>query len=53
MELFTPRSDGQNLRARIILHLADFTNDVLLIPDDVDTDLLESLARAIATTDVM
>jgi len=45
MELFTLLPDGQDLRARIILHLADFTSDGSPDPDHVDTDLLESLVE--------
>ena len=44
MELFTLLPDGQDLRARIILHLSDFTTDGSPEPDHLDTDLLESCA---------
>jgi len=44
MELFTLLPDGQDLRARIILHLSDFTADGSAEPDHLDTDLLESCA---------
>jgi hypothetical protein len=36
--------DGEALRARIILHLSDFTTDGSAEPDRLDTDLLESCA---------
>jgi hypothetical protein len=45
MELFTLLPDGAGLRARIILHLSDFTADGSPDPDQVDTDLLESLVE--------
>jgi hypothetical protein len=45
MELFTLLPDGAGLRARIILHLSDFTVDGSPDPDQVDTDLLESLVE--------
>jgi len=45
MELFTLLPDGDALRARIILHLADFTADGSADPDELDTDLLESCAE--------
>ena len=41
MELFTLQPDGDGLRARFILHLADFTVDGSVIPDQLDQDLLE------------
>ena len=44
MELFALMADGGGLRARIILHLADFTNDGSLDPDRLDSGLLESCA---------
>jgi hypothetical protein len=44
MELFTLLPDGDALRSRIILHLADFTTDGSPEPDQLDTDLLESCA---------
>jgi hypothetical protein len=44
MELFTLLPDGEGLRSRIILHLADFTTDGSPEPDQLDTDLLESCA---------
>lgn len=36
MELFTLYADGDDLRARFILHLSDFTVDRSFAPDDVD-----------------
>jgi hypothetical protein len=42
MELFTLLPDGDSLRSRFILHLADFTTDGSPEPDHLDTDLLES-----------
>jgi hypothetical protein len=42
MELFTLLPDGNGLRARFILHLADFTTDGSPEPDRVDIELLES-----------
>ena len=44
MELFTLHPDGDGLRARIILHLSDFTTGGSPEPDHLDTDLLESCA---------
>lgn len=45
MELFTLLPDGSDgLRARIILHLSDFTSDGSPDPDHLDSDLLESCA---------
>jgi hypothetical protein len=45
MELFTLLPDGDGLRARIILHLADFTSDGSPEPGHLDTGLLESCAE--------
>lgn len=42
MELFALMPDGDGLRARIILHLSDFTVDGSAEPDHLDQDLLES-----------
>jgi hypothetical protein len=42
MELFALLPDGQDLWARFILHLSDFTADGSPKPDHLDTDLLES-----------
>ena len=42
MELFTLLPDGDGLRARIILHLSDFTHDGSPEPDQLDLALLES-----------
>ena len=41
MELFTLLPDGEGLRARIITHLADFTADGSLDPDEIDEAFLE------------
>ena len=40
-----PPHNGEGLRARFILHLADFTADGSPDPNQVDTDLLESLVE--------
>jgi hypothetical protein len=53
MELFALHADAcrepgrrsEDVRARIILHLSDFTADGSPDPDQVDTDLLESLVE--------
>ena len=42
MELFALLPDGENLSARFILHLSDFTTDGSPEPDHLDTDFLES-----------
>ena len=42
MELFALHPDGDDLRARFILHLSDFTHDGSPEPDHLDTALLES-----------
>jgi len=41
MELFTLLPDGDDLRARFILHLSDFTTDSSPEPDHLDEALLE------------
>ena len=41
MELFTLLPDGEDLRARFILHLSDFTTDGSLEPDHLDEALLQ------------
>jgi len=41
MELFTLQPDGNGLRARFILDLADFTVDGSVMPEQLDQDLLE------------
>jgi hypothetical protein len=41
MELFALHADGDDVRARIILHLSDFTTDGSPEPDQLDQDLLE------------
>jgi hypothetical protein len=45
MELFTLLPDSDGLRARIILHLSDFTTDGSSEPDQLDLDFLESCAE--------
>ena len=45
MELFALQPHADGLRARIILHLSDFTRDGSPEPDHLDRDLLESLAE--------
>jgi len=45
MELFTLLPDGEDLRARFILHLSDFTTDGSPEPDHLDHALLESCAE--------
>jgi hypothetical protein len=42
MELFALQPDGDDLRARFILHLSDFTPDGSPEPDNLDEALLES-----------
>jgi hypothetical protein len=42
MELFTLLPDGDGIRARIIMHLSDFTTDGSSEPDHLDHALLES-----------
>lgn len=44
MELFALQPDGDGLRARFILHLADFTSDGSADPDALDQDLLDCCA---------
>ena len=41
MELFALHADGDDLRARFILHLSDFTTDGSSEPDHLDQKLLE------------
>jgi hypothetical protein len=41
MELFALHADGDDLRARVILHLSDFTHDASPEPDHLDHALLE------------
>jgi hypothetical protein len=45
MELFALHPDGDDVRARIILHLSDFTHDGSPEPDHLDVALLESLVE--------
>jgi hypothetical protein len=45
MELFALQPDGDGLRARIILHLSDFTADGSPDPDGIDTELLERMVE--------
>jgi hypothetical protein len=42
MELFALHPDDEDLRARFILHLSDFTHDGSAEPDHLDRALLES-----------
>ena len=42
MELFALHADGDDLRARFILHLSDFTSDGSPEPEHLDRALLES-----------
>lgn len=44
MELFTLLADGADLRARIIVHVSDFTTDGSPEPDRLDQSLLERCA---------
>ena len=44
MELFALHAEADDVRARIILHLSDFTSDGSSEPDHLDHDLLESCA---------
>lgn len=46
MELFTLYADGDDLRARFIVHLSDFTTDGSLAPDAIDQALLDQSVRA-------
>ncbi|HEX3422264.1 MAG TPA: hypothetical protein VHS33_02520 [Sphingomicrobium sp.] len=41
MELFTLLADGEGLRARLIVHLSDFTTDRSLVGDNLDEAFLE------------
>ncbi len=45
MELFTLYADGDDLRARFILHLSDFTVGGVLLPEALDEGLLEGCVR--------
>ena len=45
MELFTLYADGDDLRARFIVHLSDFTVDGSLAPEAVDRAFLERSVR--------
>jgi hypothetical protein len=45
MELFALQPDGDEVRARIILHLSDFTSDGSSEPDQLDHALLEDCAQ--------
>ncbi|MBJ7501766.1 MAG: hypothetical protein JHC57_18575 [Sphingopyxis sp.] len=45
MELFTLYADGDDLRARFIVHLSDFTTDGSLAPERIDLRFLEQDAR--------
>ena len=46
MELFTIYADGDDIRARHIVHLSDFTIDHSLAPDRVDEPFLERCVTA-------
>ncbi|MHA4836366.1 hypothetical protein [Sphingopyxis sp. MSC1_008] len=46
MELFTLYADGDDLRARFIVHLSDFTTDGSLVPEAIDEAFLEQSVRA-------
>src|SRR3546814_512435 len=46
MELFTLYADGDDLRARFIVHLSDFTADGSLAPETVDRAFLDRSVRA-------
>jgi len=46
MELFTLYADGDDLRARFILHLSDFTVDRSFAPEAIDGELPGQLAGA-------
>ncbi|WP_447755593.1 hypothetical protein [Sphingopyxis fribergensis] len=46
MELFTLYADGDNLRARFIVHLSDFTTDGSLVHAAIDRAFLERTVRA-------
>ncbi|HET6526901.1 hypothetical protein [Sphingopyxis sp.] len=46
MELFTLYADGDDLRARFIVHLSDCTTDGSLAPERVDRSFLERSVRA-------
>lgn len=45
MELFTLYADGDDLRARFIVHLSDLTPGGVLVPEAVDAALLEQCVR--------
>ncbi len=46
MELFTLYADGDDLRARFIVHLSDFTTDGSHAPERIDRAFLERSVRA-------
>lgn len=46
MELFTLYADGDDLRARVIVHLSDFTTDGSLVRGAIDEAFLERSVRA-------
>jgi len=47
MELFTLFADGNDLRARFIVHLSDFTRDESLTPGEIDREALDhAVARS-------
>ena len=51
MELFTLLPDGEALRARFIVHLADFTSDGSSSPDQVDEAFLEGCVAKVQDID--
>src|SRR3546814_9895818 len=46
LELFALYADGDDLRARFIVHLSDFTADGSLVPETVDRAFLDRSVRA-------
>jgi hypothetical protein len=51
MELFTLLPDGDGVRARFIVHLADFTTDSSSSPDQVDEAFLEQCVERVEDLD--
>lgn len=45
MELFTLYAEGEDVRARFIVHLSDFTTDASLVQEHVDDRFLEQCVR--------
>ena len=52
MELFTLYADGEDVRARFIAHLSDFTTDQSATKESLDEEFLERSERANRRTDV-